>query len=362
MVSCKCGSYIFSFESICSRCGSPNPEKKAKLQSTGQQKNVLMPAMAQKESPAQETVTSQRMSWILPSYNRIGSNLNASDAAMKRAMSILGIIMDRKLLIDLGFIDLTVAGAFYIACKECGCYRTKEEITKAASLERRHSLLLPARIDLLLRILKSSKANIIAVKPITKISNRGIQLDGKFRTSAYAELKDIGTKLNLDSAALQISANICFEALKLGLSTGGRTIREIAAASVYTACRLAEIPITMEDVVFASGQTLHGLWKNYSLIQRELNLTIPVPDPKKFIEQIANSMSLGEKIRQRALKILSDDKKAGKNPKAYAVTALYCACKLENKGITQQKFEDVTGVTTLTIRTISKELNEDLGL
>ncbi len=182
---------------------------------------------------------------------------------------------------------------------------------------------------------------------------------------AMAELDKLTDSLHIPSMVKEKAAVIYRKALKKDL-VRGRSIAEIAAASLYAACRVAGTPRTLKDIAIYSVKDKSDIAKSYRLLLRELNLHMPVPKASLMLPKIASKLGVCEMIQHKAVEILREAKRlkktAGKDPKGLAASALYLACVMNDESITQDMIADAAGVTSVTIRNRYKELKEVLDL
>jgi len=182
---------------------------------------------------------------------------------------------------------------------------------------------------------------------------------------AMAELDKMTDSLHIPSMVKEKASVIYRKALKKNL-VRGRSIAEIAAASLYAACRVAGTPRTLKDIAIYSIKDKSEIAKSYRLLLRELNLHMPVPKASLLLPKIASKLGVCEMIQHKAVEILREAKRlkatAGKDPKGLAAAALYLACVMNDERITQDMIADVAGVTSVTIRNRYKELKEVLEL
>jgi transcription initiation factor TFIIB len=167
--------------------------------------------------------------------------------------------------------------------------------------------------------------------------------------------------LNVEEQA----AFIYRKALDKGL-VRGRSILAIAAASLYAACRVTRTPRSLQEVVKVSTRTRKEIARNYRLIQRELDLTMPIDTPRQYISQIASKTKLSQKTQNVAIELIHEAKTkndvVGKGPQGMAAAALYIASILRGEKMTQQALAEAAGVTEVTVRNRYKGLDRSLGL
>ena len=170
---------------------------------------------------------------------------------------------------------------------------------------------------------------------------------------ALNEMDKIKDKLALTDAVIEMAAYIYRKAMEKKLIRG-RSIHGLVAACIYAACRNTETPRTLDDIAKGINIRRKDVARCYRLIFRELELKIPIPDPKKGISRIASLVDLSEKTKRKAIEILDKAKKvgmiAGKDPMGIAAAALYIACISNGEAKSQKDISLASGVTEVTIR------------
>ncbi|GAH73873.1 unnamed protein product, partial [marine sediment metagenome] len=122
---------------------------------------------------------------------------------------------------------------------------------------------------------------------------------------AMRELDKLCYKLNLPKAIQEETAILYRKAIKKGLAHG-RKISCLTAASLYTICRMNQIPRTLDEV---SRYSLSDKWKiakYYRMILREMDLRVPNPKAKYGVSKIASEVGLSEKTQRKAIEILGE--------------------------------------------------------
>ncbi len=182
---------------------------------------------------------------------------------------------------------------------------------------------------------------------------------------AMAELDRLCDKLHIPANIKERAAVIYRKALDSGL-VRGRSISAIAAAALYAACRITQTPRTLREIAEQSPIEKKDIARCYRLMLKNLNISMPKPDPQLRIPKIAAKVGVGEKTQQTAVDILRRAEKvrttAGKDPMGLAAAALYIACVINNEKRTQKVLADAAGVTEVTIRDRYKGLKDALGL
>jgi transcription initiation factor TFIIB len=178
---------------------------------------------------------------------------------------------------------------------------------------------------------------------------------------ARRELKKASERLLLPHDVTDEATYIYTRSLKTGLAKG-RPLIQIAASSLYAACREKNIPTTLDDVASASGVGRQALARWYRYLVAELDLKIPVADPAECLAEVASRAKADPKVEADALEILSKAAKAGitagLHPTGLAASALYLASLLNGQWLTQNDAAEAAGVREATVRNLSKRLRK----
>jgi transcription initiation factor TFIIB len=186
-------------------------------------------------------------------------------------------------------------------------------------------------------------------------------------SQAMNELTHLSDKLHIPASVEENAALIYRKALAEGLIRG-RSIKGIAAAALYAACRLTRTPRSLKEVVEASTRSRKDISKCYRLLQRELEVNMPVDGPAKYVSKIASKVGLSQKTQNTAIQLLQEASKrnviVGKGPISMAAATLYIAAAMNGETITQREVAEAAGVTEVTIRNRYHDLDRlfDLGL
>jgi transcription initiation factor TFIIB len=181
---------------------------------------------------------------------------------------------------------------------------------------------------------------------------------------ALRELDKMGDKLGVSQAVKERAAYIYRKALGRGLLRG-RSIVGIAAASLYAAFRDTETPRTLKDIAAVENLNRKAVARDYRILLREMDLSMPVADAAKNVTRIASRVGLSEKATRRAIEIvrMTEEREisAGKSPMGLAASALYLASVIEGEVKTQKEIAEAAGVTEVTVRNRYKGLRADFG-
>lgn len=175
---------------------------------------------------------------------------------------------------------------------------------------------------------------------------------------ALIEMEKLKEKLCLSDAIMERSAYL-YRKASIAQLIRGRSIKGIAGACVYIACREMDATRTIMDISKNIQESRCSISKNYRMLFQNLRLTVSVPDPIKCIIKIANNLELSENTKREAIHIFDALKEqrltAGKKPDAIAATVIYMASIKNGTNLSQQKISQVSGITGVTIRNRYKD-------
>lgn len=209
----------------------------------------------------------------------------------------------------------------------------------------------------------------------SKIKNPDLKRAAKWNTRitwqkrnmliASTELKRISTILNLPNYVKEDAMRLYIEAFKKKLLRG-RSINAMVAACLYLACRRKELPRTLQEILEEASANSKDVRRSYTTLIRELKLNPPSTDPVSLIPKYMTDLGLNSEIEQLTTKILNAYRLkysiSGKDPKGLCAGAIYLACRIKNKELTQQRIVEAVGVTEVTLRSRYKELKNKLKI
>lgn len=183
--------------------------------------------------------------------------------------------------------------------------------------------------------------------------------------NALQEIKNISYDLNLPRNVIETSSVIYRGALK-GNLIRGRTIKSMAAACIYTACRQCGVIRTLSDVANASSIQKKMLARTYRFLVQRLDKNVPRTSQLQYIGKLVNALRLDgdtEKFASLILKQASELKlTVGRGPSGMAAACIYISTVICRTQRTQGEIAEAAQVTEVTIRNRYKELVEKLDL
>lgn len=176
---------------------------------------------------------------------------------------------------------------------------------------------------------------------------------------AFQILHTLKDKLNLSDVTVEKAAYIYRKALSKRMISG-RSVEAVAVASIYIALRETQSPISLKEISKVSNIRLNNIARTVRLVSTELDILIPIADPKRSVSKVGNTVGLSEKTKREAVDLISHIKDIeysdGKKPVALAATMLYLACIKTGEYVSQKEIAKAAGVTDVTIRNRVKDL------
>jgi transcription initiation factor TFIIB len=171
--------------------------------------------------------------------------------------------------------------------------------------------------------------------------------------NAFAILNSIKDKLSINDTLIEKSAYIYRKALDKRIIKG-RSICALMVASIYAACREANVPRTLDEIAQTANTDAIFAAKCYRLLVRNLKLRLPAVDSNVYLTKIANRANVSQKSYRRAIQMLSIIKdnpvSYGKDPNALAVATLYAACLKEGEKVSQLQIATAGDTSIVTLR------------
>ena len=182
---------------------------------------------------------------------------------------------------------------------------------------------------------------------------------------AFTLLDIMKSQLSLPDNVVEETAYIYRKAFAMKL-TRGRGISSILYAALYAACRKTSTPRTLRDIAKAGNIRRGDLATAYRIMVKSLDLKLDPFDPVEFVTRICSVIQVGEMTRRHALDLLSQSENAGfstgKNPMSLVAAAVYLAAYLDNEKKTQIEIAKACGVSNVSVRNLTKQFREKLGL
>ena len=175
------------------------------------------------------------------------------------------------------------------------------------------------------------------------------------------ELDKLKEKMGLSDPIIERAAYFYRKAMENDLLQG-RTVKGIAGACLYAACRDMGTNRTIIDISKNIQEKRRIIAKNYRILFRMLTLNVSVTDPAEIIVRIANNLEISEHTKREAFLMLDGLRDhnliVGKKPESVAATVLHMACIKTDEDVSQNKIADISQVSSVTIRHRFKEFTK----
>jgi transcription initiation factor TFIIB len=182
---------------------------------------------------------------------------------------------------------------------------------------------------------------------------------------AFSMLSRIKDRLGLPNHVTEKAAYTYRKAQERGLIRGD-TIGSVLAASIYVAVRQSGVLRTLDDISEITDIKPGEVARSYRRIISELDIKVPLIDPRKYIVKVANNLNFDEKIKRKALELMEQAQKkhviVGKDPISMAASIIYLVNLSERKPKTQAEIAKAAGVTEVTVRNRAKELRKKVDV
>jgi len=184
-------------------------------------------------------------------------------------------------------------------------------------------------------------------------------------TQALQELERISSNLGLPQDVRETAALIYRKAVKENMIRG-RSIEGVVAASIYAACRMLDIPRTLDEIASVTRVKKREIGRVYRMMVRTLKLSIMPSKPEDYIDRFCAKLKLSGEVKKKAYEIIKEAEQqhilSGRGPTGVAAAAIYIASIIVDERRTQREVAEVAGVTEVTIRNRYKELVDKLHL
>lgn len=196
---------------------------------------------------------------------------------------------------------------------------------------------------------------------------------------ALGEIQRMSSTLDVATMSRETAAQVYRDALDEGLIEG-RSIEGMATAALYAACRIHQVPVTLDSVSEVSRVRVEmdeayqatlattsdradrdekkreRVKSDYQHLTKQLNIPTPVPEPHRFVARISSTLDVTTETETTAIQLLktmeNDDEHAGLRPIGLAAAAIYSANVIHGKpqSITQESLAVEADVSEVTIR------------
>lgn len=163
--------------------------------------------------------------------------------------------------------------------------------------------------------------------------------------------------LNLPESVVDTASMIYKQAYREDLYHG-RSIDDILSACLHLACRMEQHATSPSKIATEFETDRQSILKTSRHFESELGLKTAPVNPKGYIDQFSDTLSLSSTTQTLAHEIfdafLESGQDSGKSPTGLAAGAIYAATKETDERLTQKKLSEVADVSEVTIRNLYK--------
>ncbi|MFC7166897.1 transcription initiation factor IIB [Halospeciosus flavus] len=140
----------------------------------------------------------------------------------------------------------------------------------------------------------------------------------------------------------------------------GRSIETFTAGCVYAACRRRGQNRSVQEIADVARCPTEKVWLGYRILSRDLDLATGLVRPVDLLPKFADEADVPKQVERRAFELAEHAEHEGiangRSPSGVAAACLYLAAQETGFILTQERLEEIAGVTVLTIRARYQEL------
>ena len=176
---------------------------------------------------------------------------------------------------------------------------------------------------------------------------------------ASEEIERIANELKLSDSIKESALEIFSSSSKAGL-VRGRSSEKVAAAAIYSACRMGNLPRTLDEIADKSNLNRNELSRLHKLIVRKLKLKIAFTSLSILLPRFVTKLALNNIVQEIAQEIIdlveNSNYRQGISPAALLGAALYISCKNNKTRRSQLEIAKAVGTSEVTLRNRAKEI------
>ncbi len=207
-----------------------------------------------------------------------------------------------------------------------------------------------------------------SIKRYVKIHHRETSPLKKRMGGILGRIKRGGERLSLARHEVETAAHIARKTI-LADTKKRWNHNALAAASIYTACRVSENPRKISFILKKLEISADGkreVRRAYRYIASQMNMRPPLRTERSTLKLMTRNLDLTREILMMANEIIRSGEKArigaGKVPGSIAAASVYIACKLVGRRITQRRICDAARTTEVTLRSRIKDIVNHLSI
>lgn len=181
--------------------------------------------------------------------------------------------------------------------------------------------------------------------------------------TVLSEIQGLSARLRLPEKVAETAALLYRGAWSKGLRS--RLLKAEAAAYLYTASKLFNLPRSLREFSEASGVKEKRIAARYRRISRALSLR-PHPSATAYISRIVRQTGLSGSVENAAHRIIEEAGRVGltqgRKPAALAAASVYIAASLLGEKVSQRTLSKTLYISPATLRKRYKELMKKINV
>ncbi len=182
---------------------------------------------------------------------------------------------------------------------------------------------------------------------------------------ALIELDRMASRMEIPDEFRREAAMVYRKAASKGL-VRGRTIKGMAGASIYVACRIMMAPRTLDEIAQILQVDKREITLSFKVIIRGLKLGLTTPRAEDYLGRVASRLNLPMAVQAEALRLIRRAEKLerfhSKSPMGTVAACIYLASLKLRQKVSQSKISEACGISEVTIRVRYTSLSDALGL
>ncbi len=176
-------------------------------------------------------------------------------------------------------------------------------------------------------------------------------------TQGFSEIQRLVNQLSLSKSVHELACRI-YRSVARRRHFKGRSIAEVASASVFIACKKLGMPRMFNEVIKHSKVDRRKVIRGYHLIVNTLNEKPIVNSPEIYIPRIMKALNCSSQIEDKTKSILELVRPLfnGKNPVSLIAAAIYISCLITGQRRSQHQIAQAAGITEVTLRKRMREI------
>jgi len=146
----------------------------------------------------------------------------------------------------------------------------------------------------------------------------------------------------------------------------GRSLKALFYAALYIAYRSFGMTVRLKDISKSEGLDLKKLGSSFILLKSKLEITLPKISLQAWVRYYSKLLKLPTNTTKMAIALATqasnNNRLKHRNPHSLSGTAIYVACLRTRVQKKQKEISEISGVSTVTLRNLSKLLLENTSV